>query len=204
MRESFESMAKAGFSEACERNKDFILNVLREAFADSTTILEIGSGTGQHVVYFSGQLPMLNWQPTDTAEYLDGLCKRVATEAPDNVENPIELDVRMQPWPVGSFDGAFSANTLHFMSWTCVEQFFRGIGESLTNRSVLCVYGPFRYAGEFTSDSNARFDQHLKQMDTQKGIKDFEAINELAKAERLELIQDVAMPANNQILVWRR
>jgi hypothetical protein len=85
-----------------------------------------------------------------------------------------------------------------------VEQFFRGIGESLTNRGVLCVYGPFRYAGEFTSDSNARFDQHLKQMDTQKGIKDFEAINELAKTERLELIQDVAMPANNQILVWRR
>ena len=204
MRESFESMAKAGFSEACERNKDFILNVLREAFANSTTILEIGSGTGQHVVYFSGQLPMLNWQPTDTAEYLNGLCKRVATEAPDNVEDPIELDVRMQPWPVGSFDGAFSANTLHFMSCTCVEQFFRGIGESLTNRGVLCVYGPFRYAGEFTSDSNARFDQHLKQMDTQKGIKDFEAINELAKAERLELVQDIVMPANNQILVWRR
>ena len=204
MRESFESMAKAGFSEACERNKDFILNVLKEAFADSTTILEIGSGTGQHVVYFSAQLPMLNWQPTDTADYLDGLCNRVATEAPDNVEDPIELDVRMQPWPVGSFDGAFSANTLHFMSWRCVEQFFRGIGESLTNRGVLCVYGPFRYAGEFTSDSNARFDQHLKQMDTQKGIKDFEAINELAKAERLELVQDIVMPANNQILVWRR
>ena len=204
MRESFDSMAKAGFSEACDRNKDFILNVLKEAFANSTAILEIGSGTGQHVVYFSRQLPMLKWQPTDTSEYLDGLHQRVSIEAPDNVNIPIELDVRMQPWPVGCFDGVFSANTLHFMSWSCVEQFFLGIGESLTNRGVLCVYGPFRYAGEFTSDSNARFDQHLKQMDTQKGIKDFEAINELAKAERLELIQDVAMPANNQMLVWSR
>jgi cyclopropane fatty-acyl-phospholipid synthase-like methyltransferase len=147
---------------------------------------------------------MLNWQPTDTAEYLDGLCKRVATEASDNVEDPIELDVRMQPWPVDSFDGVFSANALHFMAWSCVEQFFRGVGETLKNEGVLCVYGPFRYAGEYTSDSNARFDQHLKQMDVQKGIKDFEAVDQLAKAQRLKLVQDVAMPANNQILVWRR
>jgi hypothetical protein len=147
---------------------------------------------------------MLNWQPTDTADYLDGLSKRVATEAPDNVEDPIELDVRMQPWPVGTFDGAFSANTLHFMSWPCVEQFFRGIDESLTNRGVLCVYGPFRYAGNFTSESNARFDQHLRQLDSQKGIRDFEAIDELAKSAQLEFIEDIPMPANNQILVWKR
>ena len=116
----------------------------------------------------------------------------------------MELDVRMQPWPVGLFDGVFSANTLHFMSSSCVEHFFRGVGETLTTQGVLCVYGPFRYAGEFTSDSNARFDQHLKQVDAQKGIKDFEAIDELANAERLKLVQDVAMPANNQMLVWRR
>jgi cyclopropane fatty-acyl-phospholipid synthase-like methyltransferase len=204
MRKSFDSMVEAGFSEACERNKDFILNVLREVFPTGTRILEIGSGTGQHVVYFSRQLPTLIWQPTDTGEYLQGLCQRVSTEAPDNVKEPIELDVRMQAWPVGCFEGIFSANTLHFMSWTCVEHFFRGIGETLASRGVLCVYGPFRYAGEFTSDSNARFDQHLKQLDVQKGIKDFEAVNALAKAERLELIQDIEMPANNQMLVWRR
>jgi cyclopropane fatty-acyl-phospholipid synthase-like methyltransferase len=204
MREPFDSMAEAGFSEACERNKDFILKVLKKTFTNGTTILEIGSGTGQHVVYFSRQLPMLNWQPTDTSEYLDGLRQRLSAEAPDNVEAPIELDVRMQPWPVGCFDGVFSANTLHFMSWSCAEQFFRGVGESLANRGVLCVYGPFRYDGEFTSDSNARFDKHLKQMDAQKGIRDFEAINELAKSAKLEFIQDVPMPANNQILVWKR
>ena len=202
--DSFDSIAKAGFSEACERNKGSILEILRDAFADRSMILEIGSGTGQHAVYFSRQLPTLRWQPTDTLAYLDGLRHRVSAQAPQNVEAPIELDVRMQPWPVGLFDGVFSANTLHFMSWPCVEHFFRGVGETLTTEGVLCVYGPFRYAGEFTSDSNARFDQHLKQVDAQKGIKDFEAIDELANAERLKLVQDVAMPANNQMLVWRR
>ena len=175
MPESFGSMAEAGFSEACERNKDFILNVLREVLATGTRILEIGSGTGQHVVYFSRQLPTLIWQPTDTSEYLGGLRQRLSAEAPANVEAPIELDVRMRLWPVGCFDGVFSANTLHFMSWSCAEQFFRGVGESLASRGVLCVYGPFRYDGEFTSDSNARFDKHLKQMDSQNGIRDFES-----------------------------
>jgi SAM-dependent methyltransferase len=204
MRGSFEAMAKAGFSEACERNKDSILEVLRRVFDDRTTILEIGSGTGQHAVYFSRQLPTLNWQPTDTSEFLNGLCQRVADEASENVEVPIELDVRTQPWPVGRFDGVFTANTLHFMSWACVEKLFHGVGEALKTPGVLCIYGPFRYGGEFTSESNARFDEHLRRMDAQRGIRDFEALAALANAEGLELDQDVAMPANNQMLIWRR
>ncbi len=204
MQGSYEAVAETGFSEACERNKDSILEVLTWAFVDCKTILEIGSGTGQHAVHFSRQLSDLSWQPTDTSEYLDGLLHRVSNEAPDNVEAPLELDVRMHPWPVDRFNGVFSANTLHFMSWSCVEQLFRGVGETLETHGVLCVYGPFRYRGEFTSDSNARFDQHLKSMNAQRGIRDFEAVDGLAKFERLELIEDVTMPANNQMLVWRR
>jgi cyclopropane fatty-acyl-phospholipid synthase-like methyltransferase len=194
----------SGFSEACERNKDFILEILRDAFVDCAEILEIGSGTGQHVIHFSRALPRMTWQPTDTLTYLDGLSARVVSEAPDNVEAPLALDVRMNPWPVTRFDGIFSANTLHFMSWSSVCQFFRGVGQTLADPGVLCVYGPFRYGGEFTTESNARFDSQLRQMDSQKGIRDFEAVNKLAIAEQLEFVRDVEMPANNQILIWRR
>lgn len=197
-------MPTARFSEACERNKDFILKEIAIFFGDSTAILEVGSGTGQHAVYFSHRLPWLAWQPTDTANYLDDLSLRISEEAPENVSAPIDLDVRMQPWPIGHYDGVFSANTLHIMSWSCVENFFRGVGETLKGGGALCIYGPFRYGGEFTSESNRQFDQQLKRLDAQKGIRDFEAVNELAGAEQLELAQDIAMPANNQLLVWRR
>ncbi len=204
MQDSFESTAKAGFSEASERNKDVILDVLREAFVQCSTVLEIGSGTGQHVVHFARQMSGLVWQPCDTSEYLGGLRARLDAEAPENVAGPVELDVRMNPWPVSGFDAIFSANTLHFMSWECVEQFFRGVGRALHENAVLCVYGPFRYGDEFTSASNANFDQYLRQSDPLRGIRDFEAVNALAEAEGLKLIKDVAMPANNQSLVWRR
>jgi cyclopropane fatty-acyl-phospholipid synthase-like methyltransferase len=201
---SFEAMAKMGFSEACERNKDPILEVLGEAFADCSSVLEIGSGTGQHAVHFARNLRHLSWQPSDTPEYLDGLLQRIVAEAPDNVDRPVELDVRMQTWPVGGVDAVFSANALHFMSWDCVENFFRGVGEVLSGPGVLCIYGPFRYAGSFTSDSNLRFDRYLRDSDPVRGVRDFEAVDELANDAGLTLFKDVPMPANNQLLVWRR
>jgi SAM-dependent methyltransferase len=204
MKDSFESMAGAGFSEACERNRDVILDVLREVFADCSTVLEIGSGTGQHVVHFAQHLPGMRWQPGDMVEYLPGLRARLAVEAPANVAEPVELDVRMEPWPVAGFDAAFSANSLHFMSLECVERFFRGVGQALHERSVLCVYGPFCYGGAFTSASNATFDQYLRRSDPARGIRDFEAVDALAQTEGFELVQDVSMPANNQMLVWQR
>jgi cyclopropane fatty-acyl-phospholipid synthase-like methyltransferase len=201
---SFEAMAQAGFSEACERNKDPILDVLRRELSGRTNVLEIGSGTGQHAVHFGRHLPGLTWQPSDTGEYLPGLRARLSAEAPDNVESPLEIDVRMQPWPAAVFDGVFSANSLHYMSGDCVEAFFRGVGEALSETGVLCVYGPFRYEGDFTSESNARFDQLLRQRNPDRGIRDYETVNELAQALGLKLLRDVSMPANNQLLVWRR
>jgi hypothetical protein len=204
MKDSFQSMASAGFSEACERNKDVILDVLREVLADCSTVLEIGSGTGQHVVHFARHLPGLSWQPGDTLEYLPGLRTRLEAEAPENVSEPVELDVRMDPWPVAGFDAAFSANSLHFMSFECVERFFQGVGQASHARSVLCVYGPFCYGGAFTSVSNANFDQYLQRSDPVRGIRDFEAVDKLAQAEGFELVRDVSMPANNQTLVWQR
>jgi cyclopropane fatty-acyl-phospholipid synthase-like methyltransferase len=191
-------------SEACERNKEPILAVLSEELATSARVLEIGSGTGQHAVYFARHLPHLAWQPSELAENLPSLAERVALEGPANLRAPLALDVRDDPWNVGPADTVFSANTLHIMAWREVQHFFRGVGRVLEAAGVLCVYGPFCYHGEHTSDSNAAFDAYLKARDPHSGIRDFEALDALARAQGLALAADHAMPANNRTLVWRR
>ena len=191
------------FSEACERNKDPILRVLGEVFDDRKRVIEIGAGTGQHAVHFARHLPRLIWQPTDRGEYLEGLAARVAAEGPPNLAAPVELDVLCQPWPPLHGDAVFSANTLHIMSWAGVEAFFSGLPRVLEHGGVLAIYGPFTYAGRFTTESNAAFDAMLRERDPQSGLRDFEAVNELAEAAGLRLSADHAMPANNQLLVWR-
>lgn len=193
--------ASLPFSDACERNQGPILAVLREAFRDVERVLEIGSGTGQHAVWFGRQLPHVLWQPSDVAAALPGLRMRLQAEAPDNVLPPIALDMGCHPWPGAG--GIFTANTLHIVSWPKVEHFFRGVGEALTPGGTLCVYGPFRYAGSFTTPSNAEFDRWLRHRDSASGVRDFEAVEELAHAEGLVLLADHPMPANNQCLVWR-
>jgi SAM-dependent methyltransferase len=192
------------FSEACERNKDPILQVLRGAFARSSQVLEIGSGTGQHAVYFAHHLPHLRWRPSDTSEHLDALRARIVEEGTPNLALPVLLDVRAHPWPISDADAVFSANTLHIMSWEAVQEFFSGVGRVLKSGGVLSVYGPFRYAGRYTSESNAHFDVHLREQDPVSGIRDFEAVDALARKEGLELDSDHDMPANNRALVWRR
>jgi SAM-dependent methyltransferase len=192
------------FSAACERNKAPILAHLRRHFANATSVLEIGSGTGQHAVYFSAQLPHLRWQASDRAEHLVVLAARIAAQGSANLVPPIALDVTVGPWPAASFTAAFSANTLHIMDWQAVEACFAGIGRALTPGGVLAMYGPFRYAGQYTSASNRAFDQDLKRHDAASGIRDFEAVDSLAQQHRLALVSDHPMPANNQLLVWRR
>ena len=191
-------------SEACERNKGPILEVLRTAFAQRVQVLEIGSGTGQHAVHFARHLPHLEWQPTELGAQLTALAERIRLEGPPNLRAPIELDVHAPPWRVAQVDAVFSANTLHIMAWDAVEDFFRGVGAVLGAPGVLCVYGPFRYRGAYTSDSNAEFDRFLRGRDAASGIRDFEALEHLARGQGLELAADHAMPANNQTLVWRR
>ena len=191
------------FSDACERNKDPILEVLRSAFADRRRVVEIGAGTGQHAVHFARQLPHLQWQPTDRAEYLPGLAARIAAEGPPNLASPVELDVLQQPWAAVRGDAVFSANTLHIMSWPAVEALFVGLPRLLEPGGVLAIYGPFKYAGRFTTGSNAAFDAMLRERDPQGGLRDFEAVDALAGAVGLKLFADHAMPANNQLLVWR-
>jgi len=196
-------------SDAAERNKGPILEILSREFAQARRVLEIGSGTGQHALHFAAHLPHLEWQPTDMGEYLPALRERLALEGhsrngPSNLRPVIELDVRSKPWPVDPVDGIFTANTLHIMSWSAVQEFFRGVGEVLTTPGVLCIYGPFRYNGRYTSDSNAVFDDYLRKRDPASGIRDFEALDELARRQGLLIAADHAMPANNQLLTWKK
>jgi hypothetical protein len=187
-------------SEACERNKEPILAVLRASFAEVRNVLEIGSGTGQHAVHFARHLTHLTWHPTEQLSHLADLTARVQLEGGPNLRPPTVLDVRQSVWPVLSVDAVFTANTLHIMSWTEVTAMYRGIGEILTPRGVLCVYGPFRYAGEYTSDSNRAFDGMLQERDPKSGLRDVNAVRELAASYGLDLLADDDLPAFNRLL----
>ena len=197
-------MGNKPFSESCVQNRDPILAVLRNAFADRNTVLEIGSGTGQHAVDFGAALPHLRWQTADVLPYHTGIQMWLNDAALPNVLPPIELDVNQQDWRHGRYDAVFSANTLHIMGRDSVEQFFAGVGAVMEQGGVLMVYGPFNYNGAFTSESNARFDVWLKSRDPASGVRDFEAVDALARAQGLSLQQDIAMPANNRSLIWKR
>jgi SAM-dependent methyltransferase len=195
------------FSEACERNKGPILEVLRRHLqASRGIVLEVGAGTGQHAVHMARHLPGLTWQPTEQAAHLAMLSARIGAEKVPNLLLPLELDVSQVEWPCGrdDIDAVFTANTFHIMSWSQVQAFFRGAGRVLRYDGLLLVYGPFRYGGQFTSHSNAVFDETLRVRDSASGIRDFEAVDALAAAGGLRLVEDCAMPANNQTLVWRR
>ena len=192
------------FSPSCERNQQPIIERLEGLLGGSRNMLEIGSGSGQHALFFASQLPWLSWQPTELAMNYDALKINLAAGSATNILVPKVLDVCQSEWGVNQVDVAFTANTLHIMGWTQVKCFFSGVGASLENGGQLIVYGPFRYAGEYTSASNAEFDLWLQQRDPDSGIRDFEAVNELAEAAGLTFITDVTMPANNQLLVWEK
>lgn len=192
------------YSESSEQNREPILAILREAFAQTHQVLEIGSGTGQHAVYFAQQLPHLTWQTSDLPLHHDGIQAWLDEAALPNTRLPIALDVNQTPWPVAPVDGVFTANTLHIISAPEVACFLAGVGQVLRPDGVLCIYGPFNYGGEFTSESNARFDLWLKARDPLSGVRDFEAVCALAQKHGLALQQDHPMPANNRTLVFRR
>jgi SAM-dependent methyltransferase len=192
------------YSDACDENREPILEVIRQEFSACRTVLEIGSGTGQHAVYFGRQLPQLTWQPSDIAGNHPGINAWRNEAGLDNVPPPLQLDVSRDDWPAVCYDGVFSANTCHIMSWGEVESMFRGIGRVLLPGGVLCLYGPFNYRNAYTSDSNARFDAFLKSRDPASGIRNFEALDSLAADNGMRFRQDHEMPVNNRLLVWSR
>ena len=191
------------YADACDRNRDPILEVLRQHFADRHQVLEVGSGTGQHAVHFAAALPQLTWQTSDCEPNLAGIRLWLGEAGLPNLPQPISLDVT-GTWPNARFDAVFTANTLHILGWTDVRALFATLPTVLTSDAVLAVYGPFNYDGRFTSPSNAAFDEWLKQRSAQSGIRDFAAVNELARSIGFALVEDRAMPASNRTLVWRR
>lgn len=192
------------FSDACEENKDPILAVLKNELADCRNVLEIGSGTGQHAVYFGLYLPYLCWQTSDLDENHASINAWRNSAGLPNVLEPLSLDVSSGPWPEGGFDGVFSANTTHIMSWPAVCGMFSGIRLVLKPGGVFCLYGPFNYNQCYTSVSNEHFDNWLKARNPLSGIRNFEALDELADNNSLVFRKDIEMPVNNRLLVWER
>ena len=192
------------FAESCEQNKMPILAVLKRFFHDIKTVLEVGSGTGQHTVFFAEQFPHLNWISSDQLENHEGIKLWVKESSLTNIQGPLVLDVNQVDWPVEQVDAVFSANTVHIMGWPSVEKLFDGIGRILKSDGIFCLYGPFNYNGQFSSESNARFDLWLKDRNPVSGVRDFEALQDLAEKAGLVFVEDVEMPANNRILVWKK
>ncbi len=190
------------FSQSCENNKIPILQVIQHVFRQPATIWEIGSGTGQHACFFASQLPHLIWQPTDLEENLPGIEAWRKEMVLTNLNKPLALDVNEAIWPCEVMDAVFTANTLHIMSWPDVQCMFERLSNYLNPSAQICIYGPFNYQGNYTSDSNARFDQWLKDRNPLSGIRDFEVVVKLAETQGLSLVDDHAMPANNRLLVF--
>lgn len=192
------------YAESCDINKDPILDLLKEVFADRRQVLELASGTGQHAVHFARALPHLTWQTSELEQNHAGIQLWLDEAQLANVFAPLHIDANDEHWPAGHYDAIFNANTVHILSWPEVEKLFGGMGRVLNSGGTLCLYGPFNYGGKFTSESNARFDVWLKSRDPRSGVRDFEALNALAIREGMTLLKDVEMPINNRTLVWQR
>jgi cyclopropane fatty-acyl-phospholipid synthase-like methyltransferase len=192
------------FSEACEHNKKPILRVLQQYFANGESVLEIGSGTGQHAVYFAKELFPIRWITSDLVQNHPGIRAWLDEANLPNILGPLTLDADQPEWPITEVDAVFSANTMHIMHWQTVKNTFAGVGRVLRSGGEFCLYGPFNYQGAYTSESNARFDQSLRQRDPESAIRHFEELDALARQVDLDLVGDHAMPANNRLLVWRK
>jgi cyclopropane fatty-acyl-phospholipid synthase-like methyltransferase len=192
------------YAESCDENREPILAVIQPLLHKAGSVLEIGSGTGQHAVYFAEKLPHLVWHTSDRIEYHAGIKMWLQETNLVNTRGPLELDVSQSEWPRQSFDAVFSANTIHIMHWPDVEALFSGAGSVLSTAGCLLLYGPFNYGNRYTSESNARFDQWLKGRDPASGIRNFEDLDRLANQAGMMLKDDVEMPVNNRILYWEK
>ena len=192
------------YSESCDQNRDPIFEVIQPLLKASKKVLEVGSGTGQHAMYFAKKMPHLIWQTSDQQSYHEGIKLWLADAQLDNTPTPIALNVSSDTWPDEQFDVVFSANAVHIMGWDNVIDFFANAPKLLSSGGLFILYGPFNYNQQYTSESNARFDIWLKQRDPQSGIRDFEALDKLANNAGMKIKEDYALPANNRILVWEK
>jgi len=191
------------FAPAAKENRNAILNVLQQEFRHTSSVLEVGSGTGQHAVYFSQKLTHLTWQASDKQEMLAGIRLWIDDANLPNALTPIELDVTSS-WPQHSYQGAYAANIAHILHWSEIEALFSGLDQVLTDSAVFCLYGPFNIDGAYTSESNRRFDLWLRDRDPDSCIRDKNDLDKLALKNNFQASHEWAMPANNKILCWKR
>jgi len=192
------------YASSCDENKQAILAVLKEVLTGSLEVLEIGSGTGQHAVYFAEKLPHLIWQCSDQSQYHQGINLWLDEAKLNNLLPPLDLNVSTDLWPNRQYDAIYSANVTHIMHWENVIDLFTQGSRCLRPNGKLICYGPFNYSGRYTSQGNQQFDLHLKSGDPLSGIRDFDDLNKLASDNGLSILNDYDMPANNRTLVWQK
>jgi len=190
------------YSGAADRNRRPILDQLQLLLPAEGTVLEIGSGTGQHAVFFSQSLPELLWQPSDREMNMGGLEACFSSQGNERILPVLKLDVVNDPWPGCSYAAIYSANTAHIMPWEVVVAMFAGVSAHLLHGAKFLLYGPFNIDQQFTSQGNEQFDARLRAEDSRRGIRDMAAISDLASLHQMQLEQQIPMPANNFILVF--
>ena len=189
------------FNRAADNNKSVILTQLLRLLGPGNRVLEIGSGSGQHAVFFADAMPDITWQPSDTEPYFPALRSNLERVSIANLMPPLYLDVSAFDAP-GSFSTVYCANVFHIMPADLIEPMFDGVSKILEPGGRFVVYGPFKYGGEYTTPSNAQFNEWLLANGAHQGIRDIERLQESASAVGMSLIEDIAMPANNQLLVF--
>ena len=180
------------------------MEVLESELVTASHVLEVGSGTGQHAVHFAKRLPHLVWQTSDRIEYHSGINQWLEMAGLTNIKPPVALDVRYYDWEKLKYDAVFTANSLHIMALESAEIFVSNVARALASEGCFLVYGPFNYDGQYTSASNARFDQWLAQQNPRSAIRDFEQVDVWARSGGLHLHRDIIMPANNRLLIWKK
>ncbi|MED5442908.1 MAG: DUF938 domain-containing protein [Pseudomonadota bacterium] len=192
------------YSSAAEKNKGPILEALRERLPLRAHVLEVGSGSGQHALHFTEALPKLRWQPTERHDGLTALAANLAAVGRATILPPLALDLVSGPWPAGPFDAVYAANVMHIVSVPLGEALLRGAASVLREGGQLLLYGPYKFGGTFTTESNAEFDRWLKAQDPASGVREFEAVARVAETAGLELGDNRAMPSSNQLLCFFR
>ena len=193
-----------GFSQAADNNKTPILNTLSEWLSNDELVLEIGSGSGQHAIHIAKALQKIRWQPTEHPRALQSLINNISSFGSPNILAPESLDLAAVEWPTESVDCVYSANVIHIIDETLGRRLIETAAKSLRAGGLFALYGPFKYQGDFTTTSNAEFDDWLKDRNTSSGIRDFEWVIRLAQDSGLTFMEDRSMPANNQFLAFRR
>lgn len=187
---------------ATARNREPIFDVLHPWLRERPRVLEIASGTGEHAAYFTSRAPHLRWQPTDISpEALAAIEAHRAATGHDRIDAPLILDTR-RAWPADRYDAVLCINMIHISPWDSAEALFRGVGKVLHEQGIVYFYGPFRRAGEALAPSNVSFEGWLKERDPRNGIRELEAVAELASQAGLRLAQVTEMPANNLSVVF--